>query len=139
MLTATYGRTRIGAHELDGELLKDVEGTLWTREIIEKARVEPLAAKEFDRMMVGVDPPAGAGERSDACGIVVCGSRGGMLYLLEDSSVRGLSPEGWASRVAAAAARWDTAEVVAEVNNSGAMVESVLEAADFALRLVHTR
>ena len=59
--------------------------------------------------------------------------------MLEDASVRGLSPEGWASRVAAAAARWDTALVVAEANNGGAMVESVLKAADFGLkvRLVH--
>jgi phage terminase large subunit-like protein len=40
MLTATYGGTRIGCQELDGELLKDVEGALWTREVIERARVE---------------------------------------------------------------------------------------------------
>ncbi|HEX5259436.1 MAG TPA: terminase family protein [Sphingomicrobium sp.] len=139
LLTATYGGTRIGAQELDGELLKDVEGALWTREIIDKARVEPLAPREFDRIVVGVDPPAGVGEGSDACGIVICGSRGGMLYVLEDSSVRGLSPEGWASRVAAAAVRWDTVQVIAEANNGGAMVESVLKAADFDLRvrLVH--
>jgi phage terminase large subunit-like protein len=86
-----------------------------------------------------VDPPAGAGEGSDACGIVVCGSRGETLYVLEDATVRGLSPEGWASRVAAAAAGWDTAQVVAEANNGGAMVESVLKAADLGLRvrLVH--
>ncbi|HEY4071188.1 MAG TPA: ATP-binding protein, partial [Sphingomicrobium sp.] len=90
-------------------------------------------------IVVGVDPPAGAGERSDACGIVVCGSRGEELFVLEDATVRGLSPEGWTNRVAAAAARWDTGLVVAEANNGGAMVESVLKAADFGLRvrLVH--
>jgi phage terminase large subunit-like protein len=89
--------------------------------------------------VVGVDPPAGAGESCDACGIVVCGSRGEALYVLDDATVRGLSPEGWASRVAAAAARWDTSVVVAEANNGGAMVESVLKAADYGLRvrLVH--
>ena len=41
VLTATYGGTRIGAQELDGELLRDVEGALWTWEMIEKARVAP--------------------------------------------------------------------------------------------------
>ena len=53
--------------------------------------------------------------------------------------MQGLSPEGWANRVAAAAARWNTAMVVAEANNGGAMVESVLKAADLGLkvRLVH--
>jgi phage terminase large subunit-like protein len=149
VLTATYGGTRIGAQELDGVLLHDVEGALWTREVIERSFDTPFrqgstATQDernaaFDRIVVGVDPPAGAGEGSDACGIVVCGSRGDALYVLEDSTVRGLSPEGWASRVAAAAMRWDTAQVVAEANNGGAMVESVLKAADLGLRvrLVH--
>jgi phage terminase large subunit-like protein len=139
VMLATYGETRIGAQELDGKLLQDVEGALWTRAVIEKARVAPFADGEFDRIVIGVDPPAGVGEGSDACGIVVAGSRGEGLYVLEDATVRGLSPEGWASRVAAAAARWGTAQVIAEANNGGAMVESVLKAADFALkvRLVH--
>ena len=102
-------------------------------------RGDQTISDEFDRIVVGVDPPAGASEGSDACGIVVCGSRGEALSVLDDATVRGLSPEGWASRVAAAAARWDTAQVVAEANNGGAMVESVLKAADFGLRvrLVH--
>ena len=47
ILTATYGGTRLGRQELDGELLKDVEGALWTREMIERARVFlPLPARE---------------------------------------------------------------------------------------------
>jgi phage terminase large subunit-like protein len=141
VLTATYGGTRIGAQELDGVLLRDLEGALWPREVIERARVVPSRDGErgFDRIVVGVDPPAGAGEGSDACGIVVVGSVGETLYVLEDATVRGLSPEGWANRVAAVAARWDTALVVAEANNGGAMVESVLKAADLGLkvRLVH--
>ena len=146
VMTATYGGTRIGAQELDGVLLTDVEGTLWPRELIERARAAPSSQplsrsgeRGFDRIVVGVDPPAGGGENSDACGIVVAGSRDGVLYVLEDATVRGLSPEGWASRVAAAAGRWDTAQVVAEANNGGAMVQSVLQAADLGLfvRLVH--
>jgi phage terminase large subunit-like protein len=137
LLTRTYAGTRIGAQELDGVLLDDVEGALWTKEMIERARVAAPAA--FDRIVVGVDPPAGASEGSDACGIVVCGSKGEMLFVLEDATVRGLSPEGWANRVAAAAMRWNTHLVVAEANNGGAMVESVLKAADLGLwvRLVH--
>lgn len=137
VMEATYGGTRIGRQELDGEYLEDAEGALWTRGLIEQSRADPPAG--FDRIVVGVDPPAGAGEGSDACGIVVAGSREGALYVLEDATVRGLSPEGWASRVAAAAARWNTSQVVAEANNGGAMVQSVLQAADLGLfvRLVH--
>jgi phage terminase large subunit-like protein len=151
VMTATYGGTRIGRQEIDGELIEDVEGALWTREMIEKCRsfdtpFRPGATTTqderksfFDRVVVGVDPPAGVGEGSDACGILVAGSRGERFYVLEDATVRGLSPEGWANRVAAAAARWNTNAVVAEANNGGAMVESVLKAADLGLkvRLVH--
>jgi phage terminase large subunit-like protein len=68
-------------------------------------------------------------------------SRDNVLYVLEDATVRGLSPEGWANRVASVAARWNAGLVVAEANNGGAMIESVLRAADVELkvRLVHAR
>jgi phage terminase large subunit-like protein len=137
ILTATYGGTRIGMQELDGELLQDAEGALWTRELIAAAR--SCLPGRFDRVVVAVDPPAGASDRSDACGIVVAGSVGEQIFVIEDATVRGLSPEGWASRVASAAARWNTNVIVAEANNGGAMVESVLKAADAGLkvRLVH--
>ena len=137
VLNASYAGTRVGEQELNGVLLSDVEGALWTKETIRRARVtRPLS---FDRIVVGVDPPASDGARSDACGIVVCGSMKGALYVLEDATVRGLSPEGWSNRVAAAAARWDTHLIVAEANIGGSMVGSVLKAADLGLfvRLVH--
>jgi phage terminase large subunit-like protein len=135
----TYGGTRLARQELDGELIAEVEGALWTRELIAQSRVEPQDLASFDRVVIGVDPPAGVGEGCDECGIVVAGSRDNALFVLADESVQGLSPEGWSNRVAAAAARWNTTLVVAEANNGGAMVESVLKAADSGLRvrLVH--
>ena len=138
IMIATYGGTRLGRQELEGELILDVEGALWSRELLARSRFAgPLP--RFDKVVVGVDPPAGVGEDCDACGIVVCGSAGGRFYVLEDATVRGLSPEGWSGKVAAVAARWNTALVVAEANQGGAMVESVLKAADDGLkvRLVH--
>jgi phage terminase large subunit-like protein len=69
----------------------------------------------------------------------VCGSSGETLTVIEDASVQGLSPEGWANRVAAAALRWGATTIIAEANNGGAMVKSVLDAAGAPLkvRLVH--
>ena len=138
-MTETYGGTRLGAQELDGVLLGEAEGSLWPRALIERCRGE--APEGFDRVVVGVDPPGTTGERADACGIVVAGSRAGRLYVLADESVAGLSPEGWAQRVAAAGLRWNTTQVIAEANHGGAMVASVLKAADSGLRvrLVHAR
>jgi phage terminase large subunit-like protein len=137
VMIATYGGTRVGRQELDGELVADVEGSLWPRAMIEGCRCE-LPAR-FDRVVVGVDPPAGAGPDSDACGIVVCARAGERFYVLADDSVQGLSPDGWARAVVTAAARWDADRVVAEANNGGAMVAEVLRMADSGLapKLVH--
>jgi phage terminase large subunit-like protein len=91
----------------------------------------PLA-RALARVVVGVDPPASAG--GDACGIVVCGvDADGVAYVLADLSVAGLRPEGWARRVAAAAADWDAQKVIAEKNQGGDMIESVLRGVDSSL------
>lgn len=88
-MVATYGGTRIGRQELDGELIEQIEGALWTRELIERCR---SGAPVCERIVVGVDPPAGVGAGCDACGIVVCGRRGDDLYVLADETVEGLTP-----------------------------------------------
>lgn len=135
-MMADYAGTRLGRQELDGELIDDVAGALWTRALIEARRVR--VAPELVRVVVGVDPPAGTG--GDACGIVAVGlGRDGHGYVIEDASVAGASPEGWARAVAACAARHGAERVVAEKNQGGDMVASVLRAADdgLPLRLVH--
>ena len=135
-IEAEYGGTRLGRQELDGEMLDDVAGALWPRALIERQRVR--VAPALVRVVVGVDPPAGTD--GDACGIVAAG-RGadGQGYVIEDASVAGASPEGWARAVAACAARVGADRVVAEANQGGAMVASVLRAADavLPLTLVH--
>ena len=87
--------------------------------------------------MIGVDPPASAEGR---CGIVVCGiDRDGSGLVLADLSAGGLSPEGWALKVAGAATAWGAERVIAEANNGGQMVASVLKGAGLRLpvKLVH--
>ena len=135
VMAATYGGTRIGRQELDGELFTEAEGSLFPRALLEGARVN--APADFDRVVIGVDPPVSEG--GDACGIVVAGRRDGKLYVLEDASVGQATPERWASVVARTAARWNASHAVAEANQGGAMVRSVLKAADAQLgvKLVH--
>ncbi len=133
VMTATYGGTRLGRQELDGVLFADVEGALWPRKLIDESRTDPPA--NLERIVVGVDPPAGAGPNSDACGIVVAERAEGRLYVLADESCQGLRPEGWARRIAVAVERWDADMVVAEANNGGAMVESVIKAAEVGVRV----
>ncbi|WP_442625414.1 DNA-packaging protein [Parasphingopyxis sp.] len=137
-IEAAYGGTRLGRQELDGELIEDVEHSLWPRTLIETCRVD--MAPELKRIIVAVDPPAGAGAHSDACGIVVAGlGADGHGYVLADASVQGVRPEGWARRVAETVEEWNADRVIAEANQGGEMVRSVLRVAErnLPLRLVH--
>lgn len=130
-----YGGTRLGRQEIDGELVDDVAGALWTRRMIEACRID--ACPETVRVVVAVDPPAGTPDGTgDACGIVaVALGSDGVGYVLADASVVGASPEGWARAVAGCARRFGASRVVAERNQGGTMVEHVLRAADAALPL----
>lgn len=132
-LEALYGGTRLAAQELEGRLLEG-DGALWRPGDVERAR--GVAPERFERVVVGVDPPAGAG--GAACGIVVAGRLGGQAYVLADRSALGLSPLGWASRVCAAAGEFGAAEIVAEANQGGDMVRATLAqaGAPCAVRLV---
>jgi phage terminase large subunit-like protein len=137
-MAALYAGTRLGRQELDGALLGEAEGALWTRALIEASRGAAPGRERLARVVVGVDPPASA--HGDACGIVACGMDGdGVAWVLGDHSVAGASPEGWAAKVAAAAELWQADRVVAEANNGGEMVEAVLRGAGEALpvTLVH--
>lgn len=141
-----YGDTALGRQELGGELIEAVAGALWDRRQIDAGRgaaIAPgdavaLAAADVVRIVVGVDPPAGI--KGDACGIIVAGRCGdGRCVVLDDRSVEKQPPDGWAGAVAAAARDWGADRVVAEANNGGEMVRSVLQAADAGLpvQLVH--
>ena len=139
-LEAEYGGTRKGREELDGEMFDEAEGALWTRALIGKGRESGPVSREWRRIVIGVDPPASA--QGDACGIVACAvDRDGIGFVLGDHSERGLSPEGWASKVVAAAEAWGADVVVVEKNQGGDMATSVLKTADPALpvRPVHAR
>jgi phage terminase large subunit-like protein len=133
-LDAAYGGTLLGRQELGGELIEDVEGALWTRAVMEAGRVAAMHDREmFSRVVVGVDPP---GTAAGTCGISVCGrGEDGVLYVLADESAGGLSPNGWARKVAKAAADWEADRVVAEENHGGDMVREVLKAVAPALPL----
>jgi phage terminase large subunit-like protein len=127
---AAYEGTRWGRQELDGELIEDAAGALWTRDLIERQRVS--AAPDLKRIVIGVDPPVS--ENGDACGIVAVGTgEDKKAYVLADHSIAGASPERWARAVAAVVDLWQADRVVAEDNQGGNMVETVLRAADLAM------
>ena len=130
---ARYAGTRLGRQELEGLLLEDVEGALWTTAMVEQCRVE--RAPKLSRIVVAVDPSVTGSAASDECGIIVAGvvSEGPVsdwrTYVLEDASVRG-GPVEWARAAIRAMERHGADRLVAEVNQGGDLVESVIRQID---------
>ncbi|QBY02605.1 ATP-binding protein [Rhodophyticola sp. CCM32] len=129
-----YGQTRLGRQELDGELLEDVEGALWRRADLDAGRVDQVP--EGAGVIVAVDPPVTGHDGSDACGIVVVAvMRDGppetwRAVVLEDCSVRAATPQGWAEVASAAYHRHRAERMVAEVNQGGDLVETIMRQTD---------
>ncbi|MBO9516385.1 MAG: DNA-packaging protein, partial [Variovorax sp.] len=79
-----FGRSLLGRQELEGELIDEIEGALWQRELLEDCR-EDAASAPARRVVIGVDPPASSD--GDACGIVVCAlGEDGVARVLADKS-----------------------------------------------------
>jgi phage terminase large subunit-like protein len=137
-VVARYAGTRLGRQEIDGEIIEDRPDALWSRALIEAARV--AAAPPLARIVVGIDPPTSSRPGADACGIVAAGrNENGCVYVLKDATAQGLSPAGWASKAIALYRALDADTLVAEVNQGGEMVRAVIREVDAAvpLKCVH--
>jgi len=134
-----YEGTRIGRQELYAEILDDVEGALWSRELIERNRINENAreiAKQCKRIVVAVDPSGSRGDTGDEIGIVVCGQgERGEGYVLDDRTLRA-SPQRWAAAACEAYYDWQADHIVYESNFGGAMCEHTLKTIDNRVPLV---
>jgi phage terminase large subunit-like protein len=139
-IVARYAGTRLGRQEIDGELIEDRADALWSRAMIENARVD--AAPPLARIVVAVDPPASAHKDSASCGLVAAGrAEDGKIYVVADETVAGLSPAGWASKAIALWRRVAADALVVEVNQGGDMVRAVIAEQDptVPVTAVHAR
>jgi phage terminase large subunit-like protein len=131
-MLGVYQGTSLAKQELYGEMLDNVEGALWTEEMIEKNRHGNYPSSTPLRV-IGVDPSVAENPR-DECGIVVVSSTADrdlykrQAWVVEDASVLG-SPSVWAMRVVEMARKWGC-PVVAEVNQGGALVKNAIHTID---------
>lgn len=135
-----YEGTRLGRQELNAEVIEEVEGALWTREMIEHARwPENTALPDMQRIVVSIDPAVSSDEASALTGITAAGvgadHRG---YLLEDWSGR-FSPAGWASKAIELYDKVKADRIVAEGNQGGEMVRHTIHSMrpNVPVRIVH--
>lgn len=137
-LIQKYAGTRTEAQELDGILLEDIEGALWSRTGIDKTRVG--AAPPLASVVVAMDPAATSHDESDEMGIVVAGrgqqriaDRNGFSrqhgYVLDDLSGR-MPPVEAARRAIKAYHQHRADAIVAEVNNGGDWIGTVIRQID---------
>lgn len=119
---------------LEGRFLKDVEGALWTDEMVEKAKAK--IPGEVIKTVIAVDPSVSHSPTSDACGIVACSideNREGIVH--EDLTVKA-STKTWAQRVVNAYHKYDANCVVAEVNQGGDLVEDAIHNLDSTIKVI---
>ena len=142
-IMGVYEGTTLARQELYGEMLDDVEGALWTEEMVETARQTHYPPATPLRV-IGVDPSVAENPR-DECGIVVCASSAEPdlykrnAWILEDASIHG-SPDTWARKVVEMARKWGC-PVVAEVNQGGALVRNAILSIDPTIKVleVHSK
>ena len=135
-VTTRYAGQSLGLQELDGMLVEDLDGALWSRMALDDHRVDLDKIPPLSRIVVAVDPPVTGTKGSDECGIVVVGAftegppQDWRAVVLEDASVSGASPDQWARAAVAAMDRHKADRMVVEVNQGGDMVESVVRQID---------
>jgi phage terminase large subunit-like protein len=134
VMRSKYDGTSLGRQELDGELVVDIDGAMWNAGQLDGLRVQETA--QFSRIVVAVDPPVTGGPDADECGIVVVGvdmagpPRDWRAVVLEDASVAGASPQVWAEKAINAFHRHKADRLVAEVNQGGDLVRSLIATID---------
>lgn len=131
-LRSKYEGTRMGRQELEGELLLDVPGALWSMETILHGPVPMIRRGDQNvpnmaRIVVAVDPNTTSEEGADEAGITVHGKGyDGRGYLLADRSAA-VGPMAWAKRAVEAADEFGADVIVAEANQGGEMVKLTIE------------
>ena len=130
-LRERYAGTRLGRQELFAEILEDVEGSLWSRDMLQNAMLKyNEKLPDFKRVVVAVDPAVTANKDSNETGIVICAiDHKGQYYVLNDIS--GVyTPDTWAKKTVEAYESYKADKVIAEVNNGGDLVQKVVKTVD---------
>lgn len=130
MLKDKYEGTTLGRQELYAEIIDNLEGALWTSDLIEESRLHKDIEQDLSQIIVAIDPAVTANADSDETGIVVVGKDyNNEYYVLEDLSGRH-SADKWGRIAINAFYDWNADRIVAEVNNGGDLVERLLRNID---------
>ncbi len=120
-----YEGTRLGRQEIDAEILEDNPNALWQRDVIDQFRVRNCP--QLTRIIVAIDPPVSSTRSSDACGIICAGLDDlGHGFVLKDATCHAVRPLEWAQIALRTYHEFDADALVAEVNQGGDMVKTII-------------
>lgn len=147
-----YAGTRLGAQELAGEVLEDIEGALWQGWMFEvdEFRLDPDSPRlpTYDRKVVSVDPATTHGDNADNTGIVVAGRTYSYDWTYKDQQPHGFvlhaeevntTPRRAMERAIALYHLHGCDAIVVEANNGGEYLSTVIQMLDptVPVKVVH--
>lgn len=139
-LLRQYGDSDLAKQEIEGIMLDDAQGIVFTKDMIVRAKAG-LVMPHYPLKIIAVDPSVSADPKtSDECGIVAMASTTERdltrrrAVLLEDYSLRA-TPDIWAQQVVEAAKEQGTKNVVVEKNQGGDLLRMVIQAKDPTLNV----
>lgn len=119
------------ARFFEGQFSGDSADALWTRAVIDNARLfirDEGDLPDFKRVVVAIDPAISSDTGSNETGIIVVAIDGkGQGYVLSDGSGV-FKPEDWAKSAIHLYHYYKADRIVAEANQGGEMVEAVIHA-----------
>jgi PBSX family phage terminase large subunit len=127
---------RLRQRFLYGEFTTDIEGALWSWDMIESTR--KTLSGEIGRTVVAIDPAVTNNENSDETGIIVAATKGNGMAVIADLSIKA-TPHEWASIAIAAYYKYEADCIVVEVNNGGDLIKTVIRQLDQRIRIKEVR
>lgn len=143
-LKRQYGDSDLARQEIEGVMLDDADGIVFSDELIKKSKAYGPRPSGL-HYIIAVDPSVAADPKTaDECGIMVLGCTRESdpfqrkVYLVEDGSIRA-APDVWADRVVELAKKYRIRDIVAEANQGGALITSIINtrAPHLSVHLVH--
>ncbi len=125
-LKRKYDGTRLGKQEIEGIILDDNPNSIFNLENFNEFRKSKRQMPNLIKIVVALDPAVTNNINSDETGIIVAGiDNNGHGYVLVDASLSD-TPSGWAKTAIKEYHRWQANYIVAEVNQGGDMVKTIM-------------
>ena len=119
---------------LEGKYLSEVEGALWTDQMVSDAL--SVVAGEPVKTVIALDPSVSHNKDSDECGIIPCSIDEFDVGIVHDDLSGKYSTGSWAQRAVNAYHKYTANAIVAETNQGGDLVVDAIKAIDPTIKVV---